>query len=154
LGAPSKIRAASEGPYSVSFPTVSTGPVSAGTEGPTSASAQVVTASAVSFIFFSLMLGTSVEAGVGTLVDSMKVSSTLAILLLFGVTKGIFDTSADFLNSGSLAVFAFALIGHFGTSVVSASVCSDAVFRISSSVDPAVASAGAGNSAQQRKKAP
>jgi hypothetical protein len=36
LGAPYfyKLGAASEGPCSVSFPTVSTGPVSAGTEGP------------------------------------------------------------------------------------------------------------------------
>jgi hypothetical protein len=40
LGAPSfsKIRAASKGPCLVSFPTVSTGPVLAGTEGPTLAS--------------------------------------------------------------------------------------------------------------------
>jgi hypothetical protein len=92
------------------------------------------------------MLGTSVEAGVGTLFDSMTVSSTLAILLLLGVTTGIYDTSTDFLNSGSSAVFAFASAGHFGTSAISASAYSDAIFRISSSADPVVASAGERNS--------
>jgi hypothetical protein len=57
LGVPyfSKTRAASEGPCSVSFSTVSTGLVSAGTKGPTSASARVVTASTVSFIFSNLI---------------------------------------------------------------------------------------------------
>jgi hypothetical protein len=92
------------------------------------------------------MLGTSVETGVVTLVDSMTASSTLAILRLFGVTTGIFDTSADFLNSGSSTVFSFASVGHFGTSAILVSVCSAAVFRISSSADPVVASVGAGNS--------
>jgi hypothetical protein len=55
LGAPysSKTRAASKGFRSVSFLTVSTGPVSAGTECPTLASTRVVIASVASFIFFS-----------------------------------------------------------------------------------------------------
>jgi hypothetical protein len=92
------------------------------------------------------MLGTSAEAGVGTLVDSRIASSTLAILLLFGVTAGIFDISANFLNYGSSVIFALALAGCFGTSATLASVYSVAVFRISSSADPVVASVGAGNS--------
>jgi hypothetical protein len=92
------------------------------------------------------MLGTSVEAGIGTFVDSMTASSTLAILLLFGVTAGIFYASADFLNSGSLDVFVIASAGHFSTSVVSAFGCSAAVFGFGTLADSPLASAGAGNS--------
>jgi hypothetical protein len=90
------------------------------------------------------MLGTSVEAGVGTFVYAMTMSSTLAILPLFGVTAGIFDISVDFLNSSSSAVFALASVGHFGTSAISAFGCSAAVFGVGSSAYPSVASAVAG----------
>jgi hypothetical protein len=67
---------------------------SVGTEGLASASTRVVIASAVSFEFFSTSPGAFVEAGVCTFVDSMTVSSTLAILLLFGVIVGIWTPSA------------------------------------------------------------
>jgi hypothetical protein len=83
----------------------------------------------------------------------MKAYSTLAILL-FGVTTGIFYTSADFLNSGSSVIFAFASAGHFSTSVISASAYSTVVFRISSSADPAMALAGAGNSGSTAEEGP
>jgi hypothetical protein len=89
----------------------------------------------------------------------MTASSTLAILLLFGVTAGIFYTfsssvscgglkvfgcSTDFLNSGSSVVFALASVGHFGTSAISAFDFSAPAFEIGSSVDPTMASAVAG----------
>jgi hypothetical protein len=61
-----------------------------------------MTASAVSFVFFSPMLGTSAEARVITFVDSMIASNTLSILLLFGVTAGILTPSAaPYLAAGS-----------------------------------------------------
>jgi hypothetical protein len=100
------------------------------------------------------MLGTSVEAGIGTFVDSMTASSTLAILLLFGVTAGIFYASADFLNSGSLDVFVIASAGHFSTSVVSAFGCSAAVFGFGTLADSPLASAGAGNSGSIAEEEP
>jgi hypothetical protein len=81
-------------------------------------------------------------------------SSTLAILFLFGVIAGFFYTSVDFLNYGFSVVFALASAGQFSTSAISASVCSAAVFRISSSADPVVASAGAGSSGSTAEEGP
>jgi hypothetical protein len=69
----------------------------------------------------------------------------LAILLLFGVTAGTFDTfgssvsygglkifgcSADILNSSSLVVLALASAGHFSTSAISAFGFSAAAFKM------------------------
>jgi hypothetical protein len=108
----SKTRAASEGPYSI-FCLVSTSPVSMGTKGPASA------------------LASFVEAGVGALVYSKIVSSTLARLLLLEVIAGalgifvnsgsggglrIFGNPVDSPSSGSSAAFYFVLAGRVGTS--------------------------------------
>jgi hypothetical protein len=45
------------------------------------------------------------EAGVGTFADSIIVSSTLVILLLFGVVVGIFDTFGSFVSCNGLRAF-------------------------------------------------
>jgi hypothetical protein len=110
---------------------------SIGADGPASAVSSVIPASLDFFGISPFLSGA--EAGVCTFEDSITASSTLAILLLFGVIAGILDTfgssgscgglrvfdcSADFLNYGSSVVFSLALVGRFGTSVVSVFSCS------------------------------
>jgi hypothetical protein len=127
-----------------------------------------MTASAVSFVFFSPMLGTSAEAGVSTFVDSMTASNTLAIVLLFGVVAvifvifgssvscdrlRIFGCSADLLGFGFSAVFSVSPV-HFDTSAVLVFSCTIITDGFGISVDSPLASAGAGTLAQQRKKGP
>ena len=67
------------------------------------------------------------EAGVGTFIDSMTASSTLAILLLLGVAAGIFDAFGSSVSRNGLKAYS----------------CSDAVFSSGSPADSVPASAGA-----------
>jgi hypothetical protein len=76
-----------------------------GTEGPGSASAWTVTASASFFV----------GAGVKIFVVSMTVSSTLAILLLLGVVAGAFVTFGKSAPAGALKIFGIITVfSNFG----------------------------------------
>jgi hypothetical protein len=116
----SRIGATSEVSYSI-LCLAPADPVSMGTKGPSSTSAQIIVASAISLA----------GAGVDALVDSKTASSTLAILLLLGVIVGAFDafgnsgsgsglkifgSPASSPNFGSSAAFPLASAGCFGAS--------------------------------------
>ena len=77
--------AASEGLYSAA----PEGLASVGVECPASTTACAMPASTDFFILSPSALGASEEEGVNAFVDSITTSSTLAILLLFGVVAGI-----------------------------------------------------------------
>jgi hypothetical protein len=130
---------------------------SMGAYGPASAISSVIPSS-LDFLGISPFLS-GAEAGVCTFEDSITASSTLAILLLFGFIAGILDTfgnsgscgglrlfgcSADFLNSGSSAVFFLASAERFGTSAVSDFSCSAITIGFGTSADSPLASARAG----------
>jgi hypothetical protein len=100
------------------------GHASAGAEGPTS---KVVCATQSSQDFFKASPSkSSAEEEVCIFTDSMTASSTLAILLLFGVAAGIFDALGSSVSCNGLKAFG----------------CSAAFFSSGSSVDYVLASAG------------
>jgi hypothetical protein len=87
-----------------------------------------MSASADSFVFLTSTLGSSAEVGVSAFVDSITASSSLAILLLFGVTETTFCIFDYSVSCNGLKAF----------------TCSTAIFNFGSSTDSVLASAGAG----------
>jgi F0F1-type ATP synthase assembly protein I len=83
----------------------SKGRASAGTEGPASEVAYVVQASPYFFKTSPSVLGAAAKAGVGTFIDSMIVSSTLAILLFLGVAAGILDAFRSSVSRNEFRAF-------------------------------------------------
>ena len=128
----------SEGLASSPSSTASEGLASAGTEGPASTVAYVVPASVDFFIISLSTLGAMAQAVVSAFVDSITVSSTLAILLLFRVVAGIFDAFGSSILCNGLRAFG----------------CSVDFFDSGSSAGFALASTGPGRRGSERKKTP
>jgi hypothetical protein len=109
---------------------VPAGSASVGTEGPTSVSTRTVASSAVSLA----------GAGVDALVDSRTASSTLAILLLLGVTAGAFDTFDNSGSAGGLKIFGSPTVSPSSGSLIAFPLASTPCFGVST--DPAAGTFG------------
>jgi hypothetical protein len=124
---------------------VAAGFVSVGTEGPASASAWAVAASATFFV----------GAGVNAFVVSMTASSTLAILLLLGVVAGAFITFGNSASTGGL--FGNTIVFYNSGSLATPSLASadPTIGTVGTTVDPsALRTAGAACSASAAEEVP
>ena len=124
-----------------------------GTEGPTSVSTRTVASSTVS------LAGARVDA----LVDYRTVSSTLAILLLLGVTAGAFDTFSNSGSAGGLKIFGSPTVSPSSGSLAAFPLASAPCFGVSTdlvagtfgnSANFSLGLAGAGCSASEVEDVP